>query len=117
MTKHAGQFPPPPADPIEYEHWLDGIAPLQEVTTLRGGCTPEALIRLHHQGAITLIRRTKRLWGMRRRDALALPKRAASQPRSEPVSAHDVVEGLIRDGHLIRLPGGLIVETTKLGTG
>jgi hypothetical protein len=57
----------------EYRRWLDGIAPLAEGAKLRG-CSTDTLIREYQRGRIELIRRTTRLWGIRRRVALAIPK-------------------------------------------
>jgi len=117
MTNAPNSSSRPPSDPIEHERWLDAIISLAEGAALRGGCTPETLIRLHRQGALSLIRRTARLWGIRRRDALALPKRSGSQPpvvSSAGKHPRELVEDLIRAGFLVRLPGGLIVETEKI---
>jgi hypothetical protein len=115
----------PPTDPVERERWLDAIVPLAEAAELRGDCSTEALIRAHKLGIIKLIRRTERLWGMRRRDALDIPADAVPAPlpaqtTPRPISAagrhpRDIVEDLIRSGFLARLPGGLIVETEKIG--
>jgi hypothetical protein len=108
---------PAPVDPIEHERWLDGIVSLAEGAALRGGCSPETLIKLHRHGALTLIRRTERLWGIRRRDALALSERSAARPAPPVAGRHprEIVAELIRAGHLVRLPGGLIVESEKIG--
>jgi hypothetical protein len=59
----------PPTDPVERERWLDGIVPLAEGALLRC-CSVDTLIREHKRGRLRLFRRSQRLWGIRRRDAL-----------------------------------------------
>jgi hypothetical protein len=63
-----------PADPAEREMWLDEIVPLNEAARLRG-VHSETLRRMHLKGLFPLIRRSRRLWGSRRRDALGIPDR------------------------------------------
>jgi hypothetical protein len=122
MTKHAVQSSPPPTDPLERERWLDAIIPLEEAAALRGDCTPEALIRGHRKGTVKLIRRTTRLWGMRRREALAMPAEASpsaqtdtalSAPRTA-AHAREVIQGLIDRGFLRRVSDSLLVEAEQL---
>jgi len=54
----------PPVDPIEYQRWLDGLAPLQEGAQLRG-VSVDTLKREHAKGRVSV-----RRWGIRRRVAL-----------------------------------------------
>ncbi len=61
----------PPIDPIERERWLDAIVPLAEGSELRG-VHPDTLIREHKRKRVKLVRRSKGLWGIRRRDALLI---------------------------------------------
>jgi hypothetical protein len=60
-----------PTDPVERERWLDGIVPLSEGAQLRD-VHPDTLKREHDRGRVKLVRRSKRLWGIRRRDALMI---------------------------------------------
>jgi hypothetical protein len=60
-----------PADPVERERWLDGIVPLAEGARLRK-VHPDTLKREHDRKRLKLVRRSKRLWGIRRRDALMI---------------------------------------------
>jgi hypothetical protein len=59
----------PPVDPIEYQRWLDGLAPLQEGAQLRG-VSVDTLKREHAKGRVKLERVSVRRWGIRRRVAL-----------------------------------------------
>jgi hypothetical protein len=115
MTKRKPANSSPPVDPQEYERWLDGIATLSEAAAMRG-CTPEALIKLHQQGGITLIRRTQRHWGIRRRDVLALPERsgsAAGKPQSSR-EARQIIAELVERGFLLRMNNGLLIEADQI---
>ena len=62
-----------PVDPIERQRWLNGIIPLSEGAEIRG-VHPDTLKRLdrklrEEQKPPILVRRSARLWGIRRRDA------------------------------------------------
>jgi hypothetical protein len=68
---------PPPVDSPEYRLWLNAIVSLEEGGALRSS-TPESLIREHHAREKSgeegiLVRRSSRLWGIRRSTALQLP--------------------------------------------
>jgi hypothetical protein len=60
----------PPTDPVEYQKWLDGIVPLDEGARLRG--VHVDTLKRQNQHKHILVRRSKRLWGIRRRVALML---------------------------------------------
>lgn len=65
-----------PTDPVERERWLDGIVPLAEGAQLRK-VHPDTLKRQDEERRKKkerpiLVRRSKRLWGIRRRDALMI---------------------------------------------
>ena len=62
-------FASAPADPAAYQRWLDGIVSLAEGARERN-VHPDTLKREHERGRIKLVRRSKRLWGIRRRDVL-----------------------------------------------
>ena len=59
---------PRPHDP-DYERWLDGFCTIAEAAEMRG-CSKDTIIREHKRGRLTLVRRSTRLWGARRRDVL-----------------------------------------------
>ena len=66
-----------PADPIERERWLDAIVSLAEGAELRGGVHVDTLkredrARRKKKQRALLVRRSTRLWGIRRRDALLI---------------------------------------------
>ena len=60
----------PPTNPVEYEQWLDAIVPLEEGAKLRR-VHVDTLKREDKRKRI-LVRRSKRLWGIRRRVALMI---------------------------------------------
>jgi hypothetical protein len=69
--------PTPPTDSVEYQRWLDGIVPLAEGAKLRGDVHPDTLkredkARRNSNKPPILVRRSKRLWGIRRRHALMI---------------------------------------------
>jgi hypothetical protein len=66
------QRPNPILDPLAYQQWLDAIIPLQEGAALRN-VSVDTLKRAAAKGKVKLYRRSERLLGMRRRDALLIP--------------------------------------------
>jgi hypothetical protein len=60
-----------PTDPFERERWLDEILPLAKGAELRG-VHADTLKRENKRRRVKLVRRSKRLWGIRRRDALLI---------------------------------------------
>src|SRR5262245_52947684 len=73
---------PQPVDPREHERWLDAIVPLTEGAKLAGDISIDTLKREAKSGRYTLIRVSERRLGIRRRDALMIPR--------EPVRSHRV---------------------------
>jgi hypothetical protein len=63
--------PPPPADPIEYQGWLDSIVRLSIGARLRG-VHPETLRREARKGRVKLVQMTENTLGIRRREALMI---------------------------------------------
>jgi hypothetical protein len=69
MSNPSDFFASAPADPAAYQRWLDGIVSLAEGARERK-VHSDTLKREHERGRIKLVRRSKRLWGIRRRDVL-----------------------------------------------
>jgi hypothetical protein len=75
MGTNTTQTPPP--DPVEYQGWLDAIVPLAEGARLRGDVHVDTLKREDKRRRDSnkppiLVRRSKRLLGIRRRHALMI---------------------------------------------
>jgi hypothetical protein len=109
-----------PTDPLAYAKWLDEILPLAEGAALRK-TTSETLLREYRDGRIELIKISTRRFGIRRREALALPSEtqsaqtdaAMSAPRTA-AHARAVIQGLIDRGYLRRVSDSLLVEAEQL---
>jgi len=62
----------PPIDPFEREAWLNEILSLQEGAALRK-VSVDTILCQHHRGETELVKRSTRLWGIRRRVAMLIP--------------------------------------------
>jgi hypothetical protein len=73
MKPHAITPPPPAEGSPEHEAWLQEIISLQEAARIRGNVHVDTLKREAARGRITLVRRSVRCLGVRRKDALYPP--------------------------------------------
>jgi hypothetical protein len=69
----------PPINPVEYERWLDGIVRLSEGAKLRN--VHPVTLRNDAEAKGQLLRLGPRALGIRRRDALMLPKQQSRRKR------------------------------------
>jgi len=64
----------PPLDSLAYEQWLDEILPLEEAARVRKVSVP-TLRRERRRGTIRFEQLSERRRGVRRREALGLPRK------------------------------------------
>lgn len=78
----------PPADPREHERWLDAIVTLAEGAKLAGDISIDTLKREAKRGRYTLIRVSERRLGIRRREALLIPREPVRPRRGTAAERH-----------------------------